>query len=97
MSNVLVTGARGQLGREIKKLRNHFSQAYTFTDIEELDVTQPEAFEQYLGSGNYKYVVNCAAYTNVDKAEEEPDLAMLLNRDAVAYLLKSAEKYPDYF
>jgi dTDP-4-dehydrorhamnose reductase len=95
MSNVLVTGARGQLGREIKKLRNHFSQVYTFTDIEELDVTRPEEFDQYLASGNFKFVINCAAYTNVDKAEEEPDMAMLLNRDAVGHLVKAAEGYPE--
>jgi dTDP-4-dehydrorhamnose reductase len=72
MSNVLVTGSNGQLGREIKKLRNHFSQIYTFTDIEELDVTD--------------YIINCAAYTNVDGAESEPDKAMILNRDAVQNL-----------
>ncbi len=46
MSNVLVTGAKGQLGREIKKLRNIFSQIYSFTDIEELDLTDLDAIEK---------------------------------------------------
>lgn len=93
MSNVLVTGARGQLGREIKKLRNRFGQVYTFTDLEELDVTSLKAWESRLSDGNYTYVINCAAYTNVDQAESEPDQAMSLNRDAVGTLAKAAEKY----
>jgi dTDP-4-dehydrorhamnose reductase len=86
MSNVLVTGSNGQLGREIKKLRNHFSQIYTFTDIEELDVTDASAVKSYLSSEPADYIINCAAYTNVDGAESEPDKAMILNRDAVQNL-----------
>ena len=50
MSQVLVTGAKGQLGREIKKLRNLFKQVYTFTDIEELDLTNVDAIENQLRS-----------------------------------------------
>jgi dTDP-4-dehydrorhamnose reductase len=86
MSNVLVTGANGQLGREIKKLRNHFGQIYTFTDIEELDVTDAAAVNSYLSSEPADYIINCAAYTNVDGAESEPEKAMMLNRDAVRNL-----------
>ncbi len=95
MSQVLVTGANGQLGREIKKLRNLFSQVYTFTDIEELDLTEVVAIENQLISRPAKYIINCAAYTDVDGAESDPDRAMLLNRDIVRNLSGVLEKFPD--
>ena len=60
MSQVLVTGANGQLGREIKKLRNLFSQVYSFTDINELDLTDIEAIENHLNSLPVAYIINCA-------------------------------------
>jgi dTDP-4-dehydrorhamnose reductase len=94
MSQVLVTGAKGQLGREIKKLRNFFKQIYEFTDIEELDMTKAEDLYRYLDSHPADYIINCAAYTDVDKAESEPDKAMELNRDVVAYLVQALEKHP---
>jgi dTDP-4-dehydrorhamnose reductase len=81
MSQVLVTGANGQLGREIKKIRNRFRQTYTFTDVEELDVTDLAALRSYLASHSVDFIINCAAYTDVEKAESEPELAMKLNRD----------------
>jgi dTDP-4-dehydrorhamnose reductase len=95
MSHVLVTGAKGQLGREIKKLRNHFSQIYTFTDIEELDVTDAAAIKAHLEFHPADYIINCAAFTNVDGAESEPDQAMLLNRDVVVNLVSALEEFPD--
>jgi len=95
MSKVLVTGAKGQLGREIKKLRNNYSQIYTFTDIEELDVTNKQALADYLASNPADYIINCAAYTDVDKAESEPDLAAQLNRDAVANLKDAVKELPE--
>ena len=95
MSHVLVTGAKGQLGREIKKLRNYVSQIYSFTDIEELDVTDAAALESYLVSHPADYVINCAAYTDVDKAESEPDRAMLLNRDVIGNMAAILERSAD--
>ena len=95
MSQVLVTGAKGQLGREIKKLRNLFSQIYTFTDIEELDLTRVDAIENQLRSHPASYIINCAAYTDVDGAESDPEGAMLLNRDIVSNLAKVLEKFPE--
>ncbi len=83
MSHVLVTGANGQLGREIKKIRNSYSQIYTFTDIEELDLTDKNALSSYLEANPADYIINCAAYTDVDKAESEPEKASLLNRDVM--------------
>jgi dTDP-4-dehydrorhamnose reductase len=94
MSQVLVTGAKGQLGREIKKLRNLFSQVYTFTDIKELDLTNVDAIERRLNSHPVDYIINCAAYTNVDGAESDPEGAMLLNRDIVINLARVLEKFP---
>lgn len=95
MNQVLVTGSKGQLGREIKKFRNHFAQIYSFTDIEELDVTDSSAIESYLASQPAKYIINCAAYTDVDRAESEPDQAMLLNRDAISNLTSALDSHPE--
>ncbi len=94
MSNVLVTGASGQLGREIKKIRNSFKQVYTFTDIDELDVSQKDNVENYLAANTPDYIINCAAYTDVDGAESEPDLAMKMNRDVLVYMKECLENYP---
>ena len=95
MSKVLVTGAKGQLGREIKKLRNYFSQIYTFTDLEELDVTNRAFLKSYLSEHAADYIINCAAYTDVDGAESEPDQARKLNRDAVEYLKENLDFHPE--
>lgn len=94
MTQVLVTGAKGQLGREIKKLRNHFSQIYTFTDIDELDVTDKEAIRSHLAENPTDYIINCAAYTDVDGAESEPDLAMQLNREVLVNFRECLETNP---
>lgn len=94
MSHVLVCGANGQLGREIKKLRMQFSQVYTFTDIEELDLLDAAAIENLLHKKPADYIINCAAYTNVDGAESDPDGAMRLNRDAIMNLASALEKFP---
>jgi len=95
MSKVLVTGANGQLGREIKKIRNSFRQIYTFTDIDELDVTNKKVMERYLTSNPADYIINCAAFTDVDGAESEPEKAMVLNRDVLVNFKECLEKLPD--
>lgn len=95
MSNVLVCGAKGQLGREIKKLRNRFSQVYSFTDIEELNLTDASSIVSHLELNPADYIINCAAYTNVDGAESDPDGAMLLNRDIISNLASALEKFPE--
>ena len=95
MSNVLVTGANGQLGREIKKIRNSFRQIYSFTDIDELDVSKKEVLATYLASNPSAYIINCAAYTDVDGAESEPDQAMQMNREALVNLRDCLEDHPD--
>lgn len=94
MSHVLVTGASGQLGREIKKIRNSFKQIYSFTDIEELDVSNKEALDTHLAAHPADYIINCAAYTDVDGAESEPERAMQLNRDVLINLNDCLGRYP---
>lgn len=94
MSNVLVCGADGQLGRELKKIRNRYSQICSFTDIKELDLTDFAAISSYLSSNPTDYIINCAAYTDVDKAESDKEQAMLINRDVVANLLESLKAHP---
>ena len=93
MSHVLVTGADGQLGREIKKMRNRFRQIYTFTDVEELDVSDLNALKSYLASNKVDFIINCAAYTDVERAESEPDMAMKLNRDVLVNFKSCMEEF----
>jgi dTDP-4-dehydrorhamnose reductase len=68
---------------------------YSFTDIEELDMTNQGALEAYLKANPVDYLVNCAAYTDVDGAELEPDRAMQLNRDVIGNLVANLEHHPD--
>ena len=91
MSNILVTGANGQLGSEIRELIQHSTfntQHYNFyfTDKATLDITNREAIEKFCIENNIKIIINCAAYTAVDKAEEEVELADKINHLAVKYL-----------
>ncbi|MCB0805414.1 MAG: dTDP-4-dehydrorhamnose reductase [Bacteroidales bacterium] len=84
---ILITGAKGQLGRSIHKHAPLFTSLdITYTDVEDLDITDMPALEKYLSAGNYDYVVNCAAYTAVDKAEEDDVKAFLINTKAVENL-----------
>jgi len=71
---ILVTGANGQLGSEIKYLSQFYNLSFIFTDIDELDVTCIDAVKAFLLSHKIDYVVNCAAYTTVDKAEERREM-----------------------
>lgn len=84
--NILVTGANGQLGNEMRIVSQGSSDSYIFTDVEELDITNPDAVMDFVRDNNIKVVVNCAAYTNVDKAEDDEKTAELINAKAVEYL-----------
>jgi dTDP-4-dehydrorhamnose reductase len=64
---------------------------YIFKDVDDLDITDPEAVALDIHVNNYDVIVNCAAYTNVDKAEEQVDIAELINAKAVEYLAKAAK------
>jgi dTDP-4-dehydrorhamnose reductase len=77
---ILVTGAYGQLGSELKQCRVNYSEwEFVFTDIDSLDLTQDDVVINYLSKNKFDVVINCAAYTAVDKAESEPDLAEKVN------------------
>jgi len=86
--NILVTGANGQLGNEIRIASRESSDRYIFTDVEELDITSYEAISRYVADNDVEVVVNCAAYTNVDKAEDDETTAELLNAKAVGHLAR---------
>lgn len=89
---ILVTGANGQLGNEMQIVAQGSEDRYLFTDVAELDITDAEAVEKMIRENHVDVIVNCAAYTNVDKAEEEPAVAERLNALAVRNLAESAKR-----
>ncbi|MDD3038766.1 dTDP-4-dehydrorhamnose reductase [Bacteroides sp.] len=90
--NILVTGANGQLGSEMQILSKTSKERYIFTDVAELDITNLAAIRQMVVKNNIDVIVNCAAYTNVDKAEENEKMANLLNNIAVGHLANVAKE-----
>ena len=92
MKNILITGANGQLGNEMRVLSAEYPEySYFFTDVEELNICNEQAVMDYVEDHQIHVIVNCAAYTAVDKAEEDVELCTKLNADAVGYLAKAAE------
>ena len=92
MKNILVTGANGQLGNEMRVLAAENTQFnYFFTDVEELDICDEGAVMQYALDNKIDVIVNCAAYTAVDKAEDNVVLCDKLNHLAPGYLAKAAK------
>lgn len=87
--NILVTGANGQLGNEMRIVSKNSSDRYIFTDVEELDILDKKAVTDCVKREKIDVIVNCAAYTNVDKAEDEPEFAEKLNATAVEYLAEA--------
>ena len=91
--NILVTGCNGQLGNEMQLLSKHNTQhVYFFTDIAELNITDERAVDMYISTNEIDCVVNCAAYTAVDKAEENAEFCNMLNNIAPGYLANAVEK-----
>lgn len=87
MMNILVTGSKGQLGSELQELSSsNLDVNFFFTDIEELDICSSSQLQNYILGKNISYIINCAAYTNVDKAEEDAELAHLINSTAAKNL-----------
>lgn len=94
MLNILVTGSNGQLGMSIREISHTFLTQFQFffTDIEELDITQEHAIVDYCRSKNIDIIINTAAYTAVDYAEENPELCYRINKDGVKNLAYSAKE-----
>ena len=90
--NILVTGANGQLGNEMRIVSRNSQDHYIFTDVAELDITNAMAVEKIVNDHDIKAIINCAAYTNVDKAEDDYDFAELLNAIAVKNLAQAIKK-----
>ena len=91
--NILITGCNGQLGNEMQLLEKENPQhTYFNTDVAELDITDQQAIETFVNEHQVDGIVNCAAYTAVDKAEENEKLCTLLNAEAPAYLAAAIGK-----
>ena len=90
--NLLITGANGQLGTSIRDIATE-AHNYIFTDIDTLDITQYQAIAHLVEQNSIDIIINCAAYTNVDRAEQEPDVAHLINATAVENLARLARQY----
>ncbi|HRY32313.1 MAG TPA: dTDP-4-dehydrorhamnose reductase [Bacteroidales bacterium] len=92
MKQILVTGAHGQLGSEFQSLAARFTDYhFQFTDIDTLDLSRPQNLEKFLKNRQFDIILNCAAYTAVDKAEDDRDLASALNADVPAVLADYCE------
>ena len=94
--NILVTGANGQLGHEMQLAAKESENTYVFTDVaegyEKLDITNVDEVRRMVRERNIQVIVNCAAYTNVDKAEDDVVMADLLNNRAVENLAVAAKE-----
>ena len=92
MNNILVTGGNGQLGSELREIAQNFpGYNFLFTDVKDLDITNYIAVAAFIESNNINVIINCAAYTAVDKAESEPELSDAINHLAVANFAQIAK------
>ncbi len=89
--NILITGANGQLGNAMRIASRQSTDEYIFTDVAELDITDADAIDKMVKRNNINVIVNCAAYTNVEKAEDDFSFAELLNAEAVRNLANAAK------
>lgn len=91
--NILVTGSNGQLGRSIQsRIPKNTSNRYIFTDVAELDITRKDDITDFVNKNKIDLVVNCAAYTAVDAAEDNHEAASAINRTAVEFLADAIKK-----
>ena len=93
MHRVLVTGGNGQLGEAIRRAAEHSANHYAFATVEELDICDSAAVERYVTENDIDTVINCAAYTDVEGAEDNIDLAHTINSSAVAGLSHVCKKH----
>jgi len=96
--NILITGCNGQLGNEIQRLEPANPQHKFYnTDVQELDITDSEAIKSFVLDNAIDGIINCAAYTAVDKAESNAELCSLLNANAPSYLAAALEERAGWF
>lgn len=93
MSNVLVTGSNGQVGSELQALAKEYPYNFFFTDRKTLDIINPYAIEEFIKLNNIDTIINAAAYTAVDKAQEDEKSADFANHIAVESLASVAKEY----
>ena len=95
---IIITGSNGQLGNEMRVLSDKNNQhSFIFTDVAELDITNENAVADFLEKNKADFLVNCAAYTDVNKAETDIEKARLINGIAPGILAKNCEKYNTKF
>ncbi len=95
---ILITGAQGQLGREFQALQELFTQYhFLFADRNALQIADENSVNNFFSNNKIDICVNCAAYTAVDKAEQERELATAVNATAVGYLAKACKTYNAQF
>ncbi len=88
---ILLTGQNGQLGTELRTLLEQVMPGVTdYTDIDTLDLTDDDAVSRRVAEGEYTHIINCAAYTAVDRAEQDTARCLKVNTDAVANIAKAA-------
>jgi dTDP-4-dehydrorhamnose reductase len=93
MTTILITGSNGQLGNEMQQAAVRFPDFnYIYTDVAELDICDKGALDAFVKANNVNVIVNCAAYTAVDKAEDDVELCYKINRDAVRNIAEVATK-----
>ena len=90
--NILITGSNGQLGSEIRELSSNYSYNFFFTDRNNIDITSKDSIRSFYQTNNINVIINCAAYTAVDKAESDEINADLINRKAVKKLSLVSEE-----
>lgn len=90
---ILVTGSRGQLGRELHDiLEERLPGCTVYTDADELDITDAAAVEHYMREGDFTHVINCAAYTDVERAEEDKHICYSINVDGISNIARHADE-----
>ena len=92
MTNILVTGSKGQVGSELQELSSKYAYNFFFTDRDSLDITDKSQIEAYVKANKIDVIINAAAYTAVDKAEEDRVNADRVNHSAVKYLAEIAKE-----
>ncbi|WP_321778862.1 dTDP-4-dehydrorhamnose reductase [Sulfurimonas sp.] len=92
MNSVLVTGSKGQVGNELNELASEYQYNFLFTDRNSLDITNKQSIRNFIDMNNIDIIINCAAYTAVDKAESDKKQADAINHQSVKYLAQISKE-----